>query len=128
MILGNMESSASESLTQMPPDFEEKVRIIQEKLKFVMCEVDCYEIARMTEKTALRYDWLGPVSAGYYSAEDLSNALDEACRMAMGVKDDRGHYVCMIPVTREMLEAAFEKFPPSISQEALERFIHSQSE
>ena len=131
MIIGNMECSdatVSEPLTQMPPDFAGKMRIIQEKLKYVMCEVDFYEIAQMTEKTVVKYDWFGPASVGYYSADDLSNALDEACRMAGGVKDDKGRYVCMIPLTREMLEAAFKKFPPSITKEALERFVNLQKE
>ena len=57
----------------------------------------------------------------YYSAADISGIIEEACRLALEKLQFSGSSN-PIPLSKEMLDKAFDKIRPSISMELLEKF------
>ncbi len=108
-----------------PPDREAKRAIIEGKLKGIALEpgLTYDSILEMTEKPRIKMTNLGPVPEppAYFSAADLSGAIEEACRLAIEQIQAAGGSE-PIPLTVQMFEKAFEKVAPSISQEVLDQY------
>jgi len=128
-----------------PPDVEAKRAIIKSKLKGIDFETPedgrivapkdgapetaAYgkfidEILQKTNVTRERRDEAtGTVNVErfYYSSADLCGVIEEACRIAIErIREAKG--TTPIPLTMEMFDKAFEKIPPSISQELLNEY------
>lgn len=114
-----------------PPDREAKRAIIENKLKGIELEgITCEDILEMTERErVVRDPNVGVYSekAGYYSAADICGIIEEACRNALEIMQEKG-VTTPLPLTREMFEKAFKKTPPSISQELLDSYEHFRDE
>lgn len=107
-----------------PPDEEAKRAIIESKLSGIALDgITAAEVLDMSKGVTYKETALGMVAAqtAYYSAADLCGIIEEACRLALEKLQESGS-TTPIPLTRDMLERAFKKIPPSISQELLDEY------
>ena len=107
-----------------PPDEEAKRAIIESKLSGIALDgITAAEVLDMSKGVTYKETALGMVAAqtAYYSAADLCDIIEEACRLALEKLQESGS-TTPIPLTRDMLERAFKKIPPSISQELLDEY------
>ena len=107
-----------------PPDEEAKRAIIESKLKGIALDgVTPADVLAMSKGVIYKETAMGtkvPQTA-YYSAADLCGIIEEACRLALEKLQAAGS-TNPIPLTRDMFERAFDKIPPSISQELLDEY------
>ena len=107
-----------------PPDAEAKRAIIESKLKGIALDgVTPADVLAMSKGVIYKETAMGtkvPQTA-YYSAADLCGIIEEACRLALEKLQAAGS-TNPIPLTRDMFEKAFDKIPPSISQELLDEY------
>ena len=107
-----------------PPDEEAKRAIIESKLKGIALDgVTPADVLAMSKGVIYKETAMGtkvPQTA-YYSAADLCGIIEEACRLALEKLQAAGS-TNPIPLTRDMFEKAFDKIPPSISQELLDEY------
>lgn len=107
-----------------PPDEEAKRAIIEGKLEGIALDgVTPADVLAMSKGVIYKETAMGtkvPQTA-YYSAADLCGIIEEACRLALEKLQAAGS-TNPIPLTRDMFEKAFDKIPPSISQELLDEY------
>ncbi len=113
-----------------PPDEESIRAIMTSKLKGIECAPD----ASMDELMKLAHEHthatmtlaIGETvskQTHYYSAADICAIVEEACRLALSEIEASGEkHPAPIPLTMEMFRRAFDKVPPSITQQLYDTY------
>lgn len=116
-----------------PPDDEAIEAIIKAKLPYITVNgvsvphleegFTVQDILKMTNQKEIVHTPLGDVERrkGYYSGADISGIIEEASRLALE-ELEKNKSTVVIPLTRDMFVKAFNKIPPSISVELLEKY------
>ncbi len=113
-----------------PPDEESIRAIMSSKLKGIECAPDADMDALMklvhahTHATkTLPVGETVSVKTHYYSAADICGIVEEACRLALSEIESRAEAnPTPIPLTYEMFKRAFDKIPPSITQDLYDTY------
>ncbi len=111
-----------------PPDEESIRAIMTSKLKGIACTPDAnmdalmklvhentHDTKRLANGESMAF------KTHYYSAADICGIIEEACRLALAEIEARGETE-PIPLTLDMFKKAFNKIPPSISQELYDTY------
>lgn len=109
-----------------PPDLEAKRAIIQSKLEGIaLSDFTVDDVVQMTVHGKMVEGAMGTrvVEDAFYSAADICGIIEEACRLALERIQEK-ELKTTIPLTREMMQKAFDKIRPSISAELLEEYIN----
>jgi len=106
-----------------PPDGPAIEAIVRNRLKDIPTEegVEGYTVDLFVGKTK------GLEDKNYYSAADICGIIEEACRMAVEEtmrRERQGLPEEIVPVSKGMMEAAFAKRKPSITQRDMDEYNH----